>query len=473
MKILLVLPAAEHLRVTASRPFIPKRAMLRFSILPLLVVAGLTPREHEVEICDENVQHLDFDKDVDVVGVSFMTALANRAYEIARTFRSRGRIVVAGGYHPTLCFEEVKRHFDCVVRGDAEGAWQEVIRDIGKGSLKKEYCGAAAGDLSAAPVPRRDLIEDTADLYATTNAVQTGRGCVHRCRYCSIASFYQGRHRSRPVDHVMEELRALPRDFIFVDDNIVADSEYARSLFKAMIPLKKRWVSQCSLKIADDPELLDLAYRSGCRGLFIGIETLSRDNLASVAKEFNAQREIKERIAAIQGKGIGIVAGMIVGMDHDDAGVFERMLRFLQQTGISALQLNIMTPLPGTPLYADFEQAGRILDHDWSRYDFRHAVIRPARMSPRALQDGADWLYRQYYRLDRIIVRTLRTLFTSGWIPAILAWRLNMTYRYDNKRESIRGRNPARKKRSFIDRFRIQWRRGYRSAALIPGRFAR
>jgi radical SAM superfamily enzyme YgiQ (UPF0313 family) len=447
--------------------------MLRFSILPLLNVAALTPDEHEVKICDENVQPLDLDQDVDVVGVSFMTALANRAYEIARAFRSRGRIVVAGGYHPTLCSDEVKDHFDCVVQGDAEGAWEQVIRDIERGALKAEYHGSCTDGLEAAPRARRDLIRETAGYYATTGAVQTGRGCVHRCRYCSIAAFYQGRYRTRPVKRVIEEVKSLPRDFIFVDDNIVADPVYARALFTALIPMKKRWVSQCSLKIADDPELLDLAHRSGCRGLFIGIETLSGENLAAVGKEFNGRRAYAERIAAIQRSGIGVVAGMIVGMDHDDASVFERMLRFLQRTGINALQLNIMTPLPGTPLFETFRKEGRIIDGDWSHYDFRHVVIQPARMSPRALQDGADWLYRQFYRLDRIVVRTMRTLFTSGWIPAWLTWRLNMTYRYDNRREKVRGRNPAARKAKWLKRLRIRWERRFRNAGFISERVAR
>jgi radical SAM superfamily enzyme YgiQ (UPF0313 family) len=245
------------------------------------------------------------------------------------------------------------------------------------------------------------------------------------------------------VDQVIEEIKTLPKDFIFVDDNIVADPEYAARLFKKLIPLKKRWVSQCSLKIADDPELLETAYRAGCKGLFIGVETLAVENLAAVSKQFNAQRDYYRRIAAIRKRGIGIVAGMIVGMDHDDTTVFEKTLRFLQKTGIEVLQLNILTPLPGTPLYDDFERAGRIVDHNWSRYDFRHCVIEPARMSAAQLKDGADWLYSRFYRLDQILIRTVKTVFTVGWVPAWLTWRLGMTYRYDNKREKVKGRNPS------------------------------
>ena len=143
--------------------------------------------------------------------------------------------------------------------------------------------------------------------------------------------------------------------------------------------------------------------------------------------------------------GIGIVAGMIVGMDGDGPQVFERTLRFLEQTKIDALQLNILTPLPGTPLFADMESAGRMTDGDWSHYDYRHVVFRPARMTAAELQGGADWLYRQFYRLDRILGRFVRAFFTVGWKPALLGLRLGLTYRRDNQREGIVGWNPNSK----------------------------
>jgi len=443
MKILLVLPAADHLRIGPDRPTVPRRAMLRFSILPLTTVAALTPPEHSVTLCDENVEALDFDTDADLVGVSFMTALANRAYDIARIFRAKGKTVVCGGFHPTLCPDEAMRHFDAVVAGDAEVAWPRLLSDVEAGTLKPLYKNETPCRLDETPVPRRDLTARTASHYVTTHAVQTGRGCTHGCRYCSVTAFHQRTHRHRPLDSVLAELRQLPRHFMFVDDNIIADRDYAEQLFRAMAPLKKRWVSQCDLEIADDPMLLDLARKAGCRGMFIGIETVSEKNLADVDKGFNKSRDYQQRLAAIRRRGIGVVAGMIVGLDHDDPAVFERTLRFLQKVArVDALQLNILTPLPGTPLYDDFRRKGRIIDRDWSHYDFRHCVIQPARMTRRQLQEGADWLYAQFYRLDRILWRFARSLFTLGPLPAVLSLKLNLTYRYDNRREGIVGRNP-------------------------------
>jgi radical SAM superfamily enzyme YgiQ (UPF0313 family) len=311
------------------------------------------------------------------------------------------------------------------------------------------YVNRAADGCDAplrSPAPRRDLLARTARHYVTINAVQTGRGCRHACRYCSVTAFHRQNYRHRALPEVLAELRTIPRDLIFVDDNIMADREYARQLFQEMKPLRKRWVAQCPVEIADDPELLRLSTEAGCCGLFIGIETTNAENLSSVGKEFNESGRYRERLAFIRSRGIGVIAGMIVGMDGDEPDVFERTLRFLRKSRIDALQLNILTPLPGTPLFSDMSRGGRVVDRDWGHYDFRHVVFQPARMSAEQLQAGSDWLYAQFYRLDRILWRFLRNLFTLGWTPAVLGLRLSLTYRYDNRRERIVGWNPARER---------------------------
>ena len=445
MRILLVLPAGENVRVTPERPDVPKRAMLRFSVLSLTIVAALTPRRHEVRIVDENVEPLDFASKVDLVGITFMTALAPRAYEIADRFRARGIFAVGGGFHPTLCPAEASEHLDAVVVGDAEGAWERLLQDFEAGQPRKLYAAKACAQTElCTPIPRRDLLAPTSKHYVTTNAVQTGRGCQHACRYCSVSAFHEESYRQRPAADVIAELRGVPRDFIFVDDNIARSPDYARELFRAMLPLRKRWVGQCSIEIADDPDLLRLAHAAGCRGLFIGVETVNQDNLASVGKEFNDSGRYRERLRRIRRQGIGVVAGMMVGLDYDGPGIFESCLRFLQRHGIDALQLNILTPLPGTPMFHDMQSSGRITDYAWQHYDFRHVVFRPNRMTAIQLQEGADWLYSKFYRADRIFLRFVRSLFTCGWVPALLGLKLNLTYRHDNCRERIRGRHPAR-----------------------------
>ena len=443
MKVLLVVPAGEDYRVTSTQQPVPDRPMLRFSVLPLLAVAAATPSSHSVRICDENVEPVDFGSDVDVVGVSIMAATANRGREIAGRFRRRGKVVVAGGVHATLCSEDVLQDYDAVVAGDAEGVWAQLLDDVEKGCLKKLYRNQRPVDLATISPPPRELLNNSAQYYATTNAVQTGRGCIHGCRYCSITAFHKRTYRHRPVDQVIKELRQLSGDVIFVDDNIISEPDYAKQLFAAMAPLKKRWASQSSIDIADDPELLELARQSGCRGLFVGIETMNQKNLVAVGKTVNSIQRYRKAITSLHRHGIGVIAGIIVGMDNDDSHVFENTLRFLNDTGIQAIQVNIMTPLPGTPMNRFYRDAGRIIDDNYDHYDFRHCVFQPRRMTPDQLQEGADWLYSQFYRLDKIFIRTLRTLFVVGPVTAYLTWRLNMTYRYDNKREKITGRNPV------------------------------
>jgi radical SAM superfamily enzyme YgiQ (UPF0313 family) len=451
MRILLVLPAVPAYRVQAGGR-VPRRAMLRFSVLPLTTVAALTPPEHEVTLCDENVSPIDFDVDVDLVGVSFMTAYAPRAYEIAAEFRRRGRIVVAGGHHPTFCVDEVLGYFDAIVRGDAEGLWPQLLADANAGTLQRVYDHASRPDLADSPPPRRELTRPWKAHYATLYAVQTGRGCRHKCRFCAVTAFHGATYRHKPVAQVIEEIRGEPKGFIFVDDNIISDPAYSRELFEAMVPLKKCWSSQCTLRIADDPSLLALAKRAGCMGVFVGLESIKTSNLAAMDKSVNVERDSATRIRAIRAAGIAVAAGVIVGLDRDGPNAFRETLAFLVAHRLDSLQLSILTPLPGTPLDDDFRRKGRIVDDDWSHYDFRHAVFTPARMTREELQAGADWLYRQFYRLDRVLLRAWRTGRIGGLASAIILLRVNLTYRYDNIRERIIGYDPARRKRGHLQR---------------------
>jgi radical SAM superfamily enzyme YgiQ (UPF0313 family) len=443
MNVLLILPAGENYRVHSNRDKVPNRKMLRFSVLPLLNVASLTPEKYSVDIIDENIEPIDYDTDADVIGISFMTAIAPRAFELAGIFRAKGKIVIAGGYYPTLCPNECLGYFDATVVGDAEGIWPQVLEDVENNCLKSKYCHLPHQQVVQEKIPCRDLIFENRKQYATINAVQIGRGCKHDCLYCSITAFYKGKYTFRPIPHIIQELEGIGRNLIFVDDNIISDQAYAKALFKAMVPLKKRWVSQCSLQIADDPELLSLAVESGCFGLFVGVESLSKENLESVGKNINTEKLMADRIRIIRGAKIGIIAGLIVGMDNDTVHVFEDMMCFLEQTKIDAIQVNIMTPLPGTPLHAEFVKNKRIIDHRLGKYDFRNVVFQPKRMTVKELQAGADWLYAQFYRPKNIRKRAFQNIFHFGFFRTWVLWKLNKTYRYDNVREGIVGFNPA------------------------------
>lgn len=411
MKLLLVSPTSPLWRTRAPGEFRGPRAF-RFSMLSCLTVAAAMPPGVETRLVDEDVEPVDFDADADLVGVSFMTYNAPRAYEIADEFRRRGRLVVAGGYHPTFLPEEAAAHFDAVCVGEAEANVPEMVADLRAGRLRKIYRNPPR-DLAGLAVPDRSLIRRGA--YITAAAVQATRGCPFACTFCSVAAFCHHTFRTRPVDEVADELAGLGRRVLFVDDNIIADRDYALELFARMAPLKKQWCSQCGVRIADDPRLLDAAARSGCVGLFLGLESLSDGNLGAWRKTTNRGRDYTRAVTRLHAAGIGVYAGFVFGMDHDDATTFERTLAFLESARVDVLQCTILTPFPGTPLFDDLERQGRIRTRDWALYDFGHVVFEPRHLSAETLLAGANWVESRFNTRAAACRRIARAF---GYMPA-------------------------------------------------------
>lgn len=270
-------PAPPHWRVTGPEGPRSATRVFRFSMLSSLYVAASLPPDVEVQIVDEEVERLDLNTDADVIGISFMTHNAPRAYALADCFRcQRGKAVLVGGYHPTLCPEEAREHADAVCVGDAEANVPAMIRDLRAGRLQPFYRHRLA-NLAGLPVPDRRRIHRAA--YAIADAVQATRGCPHGCTFCSVSAFSGRRYRTRPVAEVIDEIRPLGRVLIFMDDNLTADRDYALDLFARLEPLRRVWVSQCSVTIGYDEPMMDAAARSGCRGLFLGLESLSEEGL--------------------------------------------------------------------------------------------------------------------------------------------------------------------------------------------------
>ena len=397
-------------------------------MLSSLSVAAAMPPNVETRIVDEEVEAVDLGLDADLVGLSFMTFNAPRAYEIADAFRSRGTPVIAGGYHPTFMPEEAKAHADAVCIGEAEANAPQMVADFSAGRLRPFYQNGLA-DLGRLRAPDRRLVR--ASAYAPADAVQATRGCSSRCTFCSISSFFGHRFRARPVDQVIEELRPLRRLLLFMDDNIAADVGYAKELFARMVPLRKRWFSQCGIGIADDDELLRLAHASGCRGLFIGLESTSDENLMAWRKISNRAGDYSRAIAKLHARGIGVIAGIVFGDDADTQETFQHTLEFLHEGRVDALQATILTPFPGTPLFESFERDGRITDRDWGHYDFRHVVFEPKNMSADTLRLGHDWVLSRFYSRPSVASRVLRAVgylapstITTAMLP------LNLSYRH-------------------------------------------
>ncbi len=465
MKIRLIDPAYEHPYISHSQKVIKN---IWFARLTLTALAALTPPEIEVKITDENVEPIDFEEDVDLVGVTGMLMHAPRAYQIAQRFRQRGIPVVMGGPHASSLPLEAKEYVDAVVIGEAENVWKGLIEDFKEGRLKPFYKAEAYCSMKGIPPPRRDLLRREA--YMTVNCVQTTRGCPHQCDFCHVTHFFGKTYRCRPVEEVIEEVKRLDGEFVvFIDDNIAGNRHYAKELFTRLKPLKKKWASQASMTLTRDPELLKLAAESGCVSLFIGIESLSSENLKEVNKAFNRVSQFEEAMKALHDYDIMILAGFIFGLDHDDEGVFERTLRFCERNRIELPTFFILTPLPGTALFQRMESEGRLLHKDWGQYNGATVVFKPRLMTEETLQRGFNWACKEGYSWNSIFKRVFhpqQRFFTrvvsniayrsiaqrtpEGYLPSLsrILQKMNDTIPLQNTRDLIQrvGEKIAEKK---------------------------
>ncbi|MBN1475361.1 B12-binding domain-containing radical SAM protein [Candidatus Sumerlaeota bacterium] len=439
MRILLISPASGQWRGIAKRRGFSGKTF-RFSMLSLLTLAELSPPESEITLIDEQVEGLPEGEAFDLVGVTAMTSTAPRAYEIARRFRARGIPVVLGGFHPSLNPEEALQHADAIVVGPAYGAWERLLGDLRAGRLQRIYRGDLDGRIPVTLprhlVRRRD--------YLTVNSTFASLGCRNACQFCSITRFHGGRRRTRPVEEVVSEVASFREGFlIFVDDNLTQDRDHARALLRGLAPLRKRWVTQASIDVADDEEMLHLLRCAGCVGLFIGLESFSERALCAQSKSFNSPEHCREAVSRIHHHGMFVEAGLIFGHDSDDVGVFRRTLAMLDRIGIDAIQLSVLTPLPGTPLFERMRD--RIFDLDWEHCNYRQVVFQPCLMSADDLQAGADWVIRSFYSPWRVARRLLRWItMPRGLSRFIYPLGLNMAYLGRVRRFGIRGRDPGR-----------------------------
>jgi radical SAM superfamily enzyme YgiQ (UPF0313 family) len=454
LKIRLIDPAYEHPYISHTQKVIKN---IWFARLTLTTLAALTPPDVEVKITDENVEPIDFEEDVDLVGVTGMVMHAPRAYQIAQKFRQRGIPVVMGGPHASSLPHEAKEHVDTVVIGEAEDVWEGVIEDFKNGCLKPFYKADAFCSMERLPFPRLDLLRK--DAYMTINCAQTTRGCPHQCDFCHVTHFFGKTYRCRPVDEVIEEVKRLEGDFlVFIDDNIAGNRRYAKELFTRLKPLKKKWASQASMTLTRDPELLKLAAESGCVSLFIGVESLSEENLKDVNKAFNQVHQLEEAMKAVHDHDIMVVAGLIFGLDHDDEGVFERTLRFCERNRIELPSFFLLTPLPGTALFQRMESEGRLLHKDWAQYNGATVVFKPRLMTEETLQRGFNWACKEAYSwgsifkrvfhpqqrfftrvLSNVAYRRIAQRTPEGYLPSLsrILQRMNDTIPLQNTRDLI------------------------------------
>jgi radical SAM superfamily enzyme YgiQ (UPF0313 family) len=402
------------------------KTSLRYAPLTLTTLAALVPPElgAEVAIQDEGVQPLDFDFPPSLVGITAITGTALRAYTIADQLRARGHTVVLGGVHPTLLPDEAAQHADAVVISYAEESWPQLLRDFAAGRLQKRYFAPTGKRLGGVPIARRDLLKRR--LYATVNSIEATRGCPHRCDFCAVPAAWSNIYAHRPIEEVIAELRTFEgRHALFIDLSPVEDVAYAKALYRAMIPLRYRWVGLATTRIAEDDELLDLAAKSGCRGLLIGFESISQTTLEETSKGFHHARDYKDVVKRLHDHGIGIQGCFVFGFDNDDTSVFERTVEFVDRVRIDLPRYAVITPFPGTGLFRRLEAEGRLLHKHWPLYDVEHVVFQPRQMSPERLQEGLEWSWKQSYSWKSICTRVAGSRCV---LP--LSVSLNLGYRH-------------------------------------------
>ena len=388
--------------------------LIQFPQLTMPLLAALTPPEHEVFHTDEIVEPVRFDLPADLVGITAPTPSALHAYATARELRRRGVPVVIGGPHATALPEEAALHADAVVVGEAEDTWPRVLDDARRGRLERFYVSSRKASLAGMPPPRWDLIKGRG--YGKSVTIAT-RGCPHRCDYCSIPLLYgTGTVRYRPIDEVVREVAASPtRAVVFWDDNIGASPRYAKELFRALALLRKWWTSQCTANAARDEEFLELAARSGCKALFLGLESISQESLEATNKAHNRVDDYRHLLATMHRHRIAAHLGIMFGFDQDDPGIFRRTADFLDDAKVDVATVSMVVPMPGTPTFRRMQAEGRILTTDWSRYDGkRHCVFEPALMSPAELEAGTEWVARRFYS-PRSIARRLAGSRAGVW----------------------------------------------------------
>ena len=427
MKVVLIAPTAlDH----QGRPIKQRRLHLPALTLPML--AAVTGPDVELRLVSETVDAIPYEDDWDLVGLTGMGSGIVRAWQIADEFRRRGTKVVIGGIAASLGKPEwTLQHADAIVIGEAEDLWPQVLADAAAGRMRQVYRMEQPPDIATLPLPRYDLLNPR--KHGLWRPVQATRGCPFPCTFCSVTAFFKGRYRKRPIAQILRDVRAAKRHgtryIAFVDDNIAVDFDYCAALWEALIPERITWMAQASLHIADRPDMLALARHSGCRLLSFGIESTSDASLESVAKGFNRPSRYPQAVRAIRRHGIDVSTEMIIGLDGDDRSVFQKTYDFIMGSAISVPRVHILTPVPGTPLWDELEQDGRILSRDFSRCTGGTVTFRPKRLDAGELQAGYWRLYGELFSWRGILRRVGRNPASLGPYMRAVVWAVNLHYR--------------------------------------------
>lgn len=361
----------------------------------VLVIAALTDlSKYLVDVVDEEFTNVDIDIKYDIVAMYTVTPNANRAYMWAKHFKSQGTHVAIGGVHAAMCTDEALMNADTVLIGEGEVIWPEFLEDYSLGKAKKIYVQPIGElDLGKSPVP---LFEYLPSNGRKIIPVQTARGCPHGCKFCNLRGIYGKGYRTKTIDQVMREIEAVlkinPNPIVyFTDDNLFCNRERSRELLNELMKYNFIWYANSDLSFSEDNELLKLAFKSGLRQVLIGFESINPKNLQGIdennfkSSHFNSYKEVIEKV---QSNGIGIIGSFIIGLDQDDTGIFDQMIRFSEDTHLYGMSITVNTPYPGTVTYEKYKNEGRILNYDWNNYTIFQPVIKPYNISVGELNEG-------------------------------------------------------------------------------------
>ncbi|KKQ56198.1 MAG: Radical SAM domain protein [Parcubacteria group bacterium GW2011_GWA2_38_13] len=402
MKITFILPSV-------GRKIRQKKYLKTWQMEPLAIaqLASLTPKDITMEFFDDRLEDIDYQTDTDLVAINIETYTARRAYEIAAEFKSRGKKIIMGGFHATLIPDEVANYADSVMIGEAENLWQDVLIDLKNNQLKKIYQAEQRPDITDV-FPDRNIYKGK--NYLKLGLIEAGRGCRFNCDFCSITNFYNHTYRQRSIDNIIKEIRSLNyKYYFFVNDNICADFEYAKELFKALIPLKIKWISQASMNIAKDENLLLLMKQSGCQGVLIGFESMDLNSLKEMNKPINSQAVSYDEVAQkMHSYGIRIYATFVFGYDSQNKDALEHAFKFVMRNKMTIAAFNHLVPFPGTPLYKRLEAEDRLLYKKWwlePGYHFGQVAFKPKNMPAEELAELCHTYRRKLYSFPSLIKR--------------------------------------------------------------------
>jgi radical SAM superfamily enzyme YgiQ (UPF0313 family) len=422
VKVKLILPALTEAKSPFFRP-------VKYSLFPplgLATLAGYLQVDDRVTIQDEHVETLDLTDRPDLVVIQVYITSAYRAYRLADHYRSRGAWVVLGGLHVTSLPDEAAAHADTIFLGPGEDTWPRFLEDFREGRPERVY-RSTVRTLHGLPPPRRDLLKR--GLYLVPNSLVVSRGCPHHCDFCYKDAFFEGGKSfyTQTVDAALAEIERLPgRHLYFLDDNLLADARFAGALFEGMRGMGRVWQGAGTVQAILRPGLLEKAVEAGLRSLFVGFETLDAEGLRAQHKQPNLGRDYDRAVRRLHDLGVMINGSFVFGTDSDGEDAFDRTVDWAVSRGIETATFHILTPYPGTALHRRMEEQGRILHRDWDLYDTRHAVYRPARLSPEALEAGYWRAYRRFYRWGSILRGARAKTTTAGTLRHLAyaaAWK--------------------------------------------------